>query len=375
MRKPMQARDRSQFRPSAIAEESQCIGGFARLPALIRQLAADPAVALSAAGLATDALDDSERRISYLALGRLMCKSVELTQCAHFGLLAGRMWHLSDLGLVGELMRHSPTVGEALRKLVLCQHLNSEAAVAFIREQASVVDLGCAVYGSSVTGIEQFCDAYLAAGVNFLRELCGPGWKPTEVFLPYAMPRDCLQYRLFFKVQPHFNAEFCALRFSASWMTKAVDGAEPARLRAAEQEATTVGQPSLIQQVSRALRILLLSGRSSGDDVANMLSMHRRTLNRRLKAQGTTFQMVLDRIRFDVASQLLGGSDISLDEVAAVLGYAGVSPFMRSFRRWTNTTPGRYRHASRQAKFSGDTLQFRPPFTGDNDRRLTAPSG
>ena len=71
--------------------------------------------------------------------------------------------------------------------------------------------------------------------------------------------------------------------------------------------------------------------------------MHRRTLNRRLKAQGTTFQIVLDQLRFEVACQLLSGSEISLDEVAAVLGYAGVSPFMRSFRRWADMTPGHWR--------------------------------
>src|SRR5690242_13797897 len=130
MRKSMQAHGPSQFRPSATPEDSQRVGAFAMLPALIRQLAADPAVALTAAGLAAEALVDPESRISYAALGRLMRESVELTQCAHFGLLAGRIWHLSDLGLVGELMRHSPTVGDALRKLVLCQHLNSEAVVA-----------------------------------------------------------------------------------------------------------------------------------------------------------------------------------------------------------------------------------------------------
>jgi AraC-like DNA-binding protein len=75
-----------------------------------------------------------------------------------------------------------------------------------------------------------------------------------------------------------------------------------------------------------------------------MLAMHRRTLNRRLKAEGTTFQQVLDNVRFTVARQLLSGSDVPLDDVAATLGYAGVNPFMRTFRRWTGTTPGRWRH-------------------------------
>jgi AraC-like DNA-binding protein len=228
---------------------------------------------------------------------------------------------------------------------VLYQHLNSESAVPFIRDAANVVDFGCAIYGGGLAGVAQFCDAYLAAGVNFLRELVGPGWTPSEVFLPHTSPEDCTQFRRFFKVQPRFNAEFCALRFPATWLDRPVEGADSTMLRMAEQRARAAGRPALIQQVSRALRILLLSGKSSGDDVAHMLSMHRRTLNRRLKEQGTTFQATLDELRFQVAAQLLAVSEISLDEVAAVLGYAGVSPFMRSFRRWTGTTPGRWRRS------------------------------
>ena len=119
-----------------------------------------------------------------------------------------------------------------------------------------------------------------------------------------------------------------------------------------------MGRPHLLQEVTRSLRILLLSGNSSGDDVASMLSMHRRTLNRRLKGLGTTFQTILDRLRFEIACQLLGSSEISLDEVAAALAYAGVSPFMRSFRRWAGTTPGRWRRMARRGALVGNGCSF-----------------
>jgi AraC-like DNA-binding protein len=101
-----------------------------------------------------------------------------------------------------------------------------------------------------------------------------------------------------------------------------------------------------VQNVFRAMRVLLLHGNSSGDDLAGMLSMHRRTLNRRLEAHGTTFREILDTVRFDVARQLLTDSHISLDDVADTLGYASVSPFMRSFQRWAGTTPARWRRAA-----------------------------
>jgi AraC-like DNA-binding protein len=82
-----------------------------------------------------------------------------------------------------------------------------------------------------------------------------------------------------------------------------------------------------------------LAEAASGDEVAKQLSMHRRTLDRRLKTEGTTFQEVLDEVRFEAACQLLDTARIPITEIAATLGYAETSAFSRAFRRWSGTTP------------------------------------
>jgi AraC-like DNA-binding protein len=341
---------------------TQRVGAFAALPALIQHLGTDPVALMIGAGLAPDSLDLAENRIPYSAFGRLFRAAAERTDCGHFGLLAGRLWHLADLGLLGDLMRNSATVGEALRTLVVYQHVDSEGGVPFVLERAGIVDVGYAIYFPGAEGTDQIYEAYLAAGFNFLRELCGGDWRPTEVFVAHAKPNDCRPYGLFFKVQPRFNADFCALRFPAHWMKRRVEGANPARLQAAQQQARAKGSAEFVQRVFRVLRILLLYGKSSGDDVAHMLSMHRRTLNRRLRAEGTTYQEILDQVRYEAARQLLAGSDVSLDDVAAVLGYAGVTQFTRTFRRWAGVSPGRWRHAARH-----DSSMVRPVIAGSAD--------
>jgi AraC-like DNA-binding protein len=169
------------------------------------------------------------------------------------------------------------------------------------------------------------------------------------VFLPHAVPVDTAPYRQFFRAPMRFNAEFCALRFPESVMNRPIEGADAARLRAALAEARAGGKAILVQGVYRTLRTLLLHGRSSGADVARVLMMHRRTLNRRLSAEGTTFQRVLDDVRFAVAKELLENSAVSMHDVAAALGYAGLAPFMRAFRRWSGTSPGEWRKSMRAA--------------------------
>ena len=123
--------------------------------------------------------------------------------------------------------------------------------------------------------------------------------------------------------------------------------ADPKLLRMVEEEAREKSGIDIVSRLRRALRMLLLAGKSSGDEVAQLLSMHRRTLNRQMMAHGTSFQKVLDEVRFEAACQLLDVTRIPLIEIAASLGYAEPSGFTRAFRRWSGTAPSRRR--------SGDT--------------------
>jgi len=327
---------------------TQRVGPLVALPELIRHLGGDPAVALSEAGLDPFALAHPENRIPYAAFVDVLARGAALTECEHFGLLAGRMFHLAGLGLVGELARNSATVGRALDAMTVYQHLNSEAGLVFVLKRGDYVDFGYAMYHSVVAGASHVYDASLATGMNIMTELCGPTWKPYEVFLPHAKPRDIAQHRAFFKVVPRFDAELCALRFPARDLARAVAGANLQFHHSAEHAARATGTPDFLQQVYRGLRRLMLENRHSGDDLALLLAMHRRTLNRRLKAEGTTFQHVLDDVRFEVARDLLSNSNVHLDDIAATLGYAAVTPFMRTFRRWSGTTPGLWRRSERE---------------------------
>lgn len=78
--------------------------------------------------------------------------------------------------------------------------------------------------------------------------------------------------------------------------------------------------------------------------VAAELGLTERSLRRRLSAEGTSYQALLDEVRSALARSLLGGrATIPVADVAARLGYADAAAFTHAFRRWTGTTPGAYR--------------------------------
>lgn len=192
-----------------------------------------------------------------------------------------------------------------------------------------------------------------------MRELCGAGWVPSEVLIAHAPPADTSPYRRLFRCPVRFDCELNALRFGTHWLERPVAGADRSALRELRRQADALVQPDLIDKLRRSLRVLLLTGVASGDAVAGLLAMHRRTLNRRLETLGTTFREVLDDVRHDAACELLAATQLPLDDVAAALGYAGVSPFTRAFRRRTGAAPGQWRREAKAGRVDAVELRGR----------------
>ena len=63
----------------------------------------------------------------------------------------------------------------------------------------------------------------------------------------------------------------------------------------------------------------------------------------RLRAHGVSFEQQLDRLRFDLAQQLLQHSAVSMTDIAVALNYANTSAFTRAFHRWSGSTPSTWR--------------------------------
>ena len=75
--------------------------------------------------------------------------------------------------------------------------------------------------------------------------------------------------------------------------------------------------------------------------------MSRRTLARKLAADGLTFDGIVDQLRSDLAARYLEERKLAIAQIAWLVGYRGVSPFTHACKRWTGETPGQIRAASR----------------------------
>jgi len=329
------------------------VGAALAIPATLRSLGADPAEVLAEAGFDLGLFADPNNMISFAARSRLLAYCAARTGCPHFGLLAGQQNGLHSLGLVGLLVKYSPDVGTALRNLARYTHLHVRGAAFGLAVDGGGASFSYDIYGPYIEGHDQTGDGAMAAYVNVMRELCGPEWKPVEVWFAHRKPADVGPFRRCFRVPLYFDAEQYALRFPAYWLNRRLPKSDSELLRLLRNQIDMLDAhygDDFPDRVRRVLRAALITGHVRAEAIATLFSMHSRSLNRRLNAFGTSFRQLLDEMRFEIARQMLEDSTMELGQIAGLLDYAAPRVFTRAFRRWSGTTPSQWRAAHKRTK-------------------------
>lgn len=183
--------------------------------------------------------------------------------------------------------------------------------------------------------------------------LLGPGNSPhradCELSWPWPQPPWHAAYAG--RLPPcHFNAAHASLHFPASWLTRPLEGAAPATLQLAQQACEgelALRAPSA--GLSVRVRALLEAGHTANtgyparEAVAAQLAMSLSTLKRQLAQEGASFSTLLDEVRLRQAQHLLEHATLTVQDVAARLGYQNTANFSRAFKQWTGQTPSAWR--------------------------------
>lgn len=350
MPRPTAKRQPIETMPAAALPPDISIAPLLSVPGLLREAGIDPAPLLAAAGIAASAFDDARTRVPFEAAARLLLDAARATRREDFGLLIAQRFEFASLGLLAMLMQRAPTVGDALRGLERHLHLHDRGAVVYLKtSQPAQAALGYAVHDAATPGIDLVYDASMSIAATMLRSLCGPQWRPLEVCLPHGRPQAPLAWRRCFGAPVHFDTTAAEVWFDAAWLAQRPPQADPAQqlelLRTAQQSEVAMALP-LAERARHVARALLMTNALTGEHVADALSLHSRTLRRRLAAEGTSLKAVASAARFDVARQLLRGTEVPLGEIAELLGYADLSAFVRAFRGWAKCPPGQWRAAA-----------------------------
>lgn len=325
------------------------IGALSEIPPVLRSFGADAERVLAEVGLSPEAMAP-DRLIDLDVLGALLQLCSERTACGHFGLLVGNQARPEHYGLVGELMRHSPTLGAAIIAWASNQHRFVRGSAIHLLNRGDTLIMTYRVHQANITGLPQIIDAAVAAGNAVLRNLSAA--VPSEVWLPRLPPMEPQAYRGVFGIKPRYDVSVGGLAYSRYTLDQPIPGADPDRHRLLDAEVRryrAVDVPNFADQVRRQLGARIATDMISKAEIARALGVHEREMSRRLNESGTTFRNLTNAARFEAACQLLANTDLPIRRIAEALQYGDASSFVKAFRRTGRLPPLAWRQRSRSA--------------------------
>ena len=146
-----------------------------------------------------------------------------------------------------------------------------------------------------------------------------------------------------------FNAAADEMTFSKNIRQFSVVGADPHlnKLLISYCEEAISYRPktraSFRSRVENVIATLLPHGKAHASEIARELGLSQRTFARRLAEEGLTFSEVFTNLRSDLANRHLADRDLTISQIAWLLGYRDVGAFSHAFKRWTGKAPGKAR--------------------------------
>jgi AraC-like DNA-binding protein len=320
----------------------QAIAGFA-------VIGVDVDAVLAEAGMTREDLDELPPRVPISWSAKLWAAAEKVSGRDDLGVSLARLVQPEMYDVTGYVVRHSPTLGDAIRKLTRYGRIMGEG----IDVQLEVDGERATIRQPPLPGHAehpQITQCFLAALGLIARQLTGEHLVPLEVHFMHPEPTNAQALRQLFEGPLHFNAPYNGMVFDVAYLELPVLGHDR-RLgeiltRQADQLLEQLpDRGGFVRRVQELLTEELNGGNPNADHIASRLQLSTRTLSRRLKACGTSHQTLLDQLRHELATRYLRNTEMDVSEVAFVLGFSDASALNRAFKRWAGMTPTEYRRS------------------------------
>ena len=297
--------------------------------------------------LAGTGIDLSLDRVTYQQRIDQLSNMLDLLGMDGAWLESPRTVSISDYGLLGYAMMSSATLEQAVQIAVKYHKLaGAMFELAFdVDGDEAVLRIDHLLPGGRVG---QYTVEELFAGISrLIGLLLGRDHKPSRILLNYEAPEYAEKHLQCFRCPVIFDQPSCQYRFSREELAESLAEADANTARICEESCRKLLSQMEIEDdiISRICHLLLSTPGEFPklDAVANKLSLGARTLRRRLNDLGTSYQRILDDVRRELAIEYLRTTNLTVQEIAELLGYSEVTNFRRAFLRWVELSPYQYR--------------------------------
>jgi AraC-like DNA-binding protein len=317
---------------------------------ILLQYAASQGINLALDKTAFRGLENLDDRVPIEQLAILWDEIVRRSGDANFGLHLGEAsGRLSSGGILFAMMMNCATVESALEVLARYHHLATD----FIRLRLWVLDdryyCTLEVTDSEPLLDRHFVDTLLCSLVFPIQRLTHGKVKPVAIHFMHACPADISEHRRIFDCPLKYGYNRNEIVLRRADLAQPVFQANVPLLDSLEQYAQEMldrlyPPDTWADKVAKKIKKRLMRGENTTlDGVAKELLLSPRHLQNKLKNEGMAYQLLLDQVKKEMALKYLDDLQMTVCDIAFLLGFSEQSAFNHAFKRWTGITPGCYR--------------------------------
>lgn len=302
-------------------------------------------------------LNSDSTKVSDIQISSLWKHAIYLAKDPHFGLHFGESLQLAALGIVGEIIKSSHTVGEGIKLAVsltpgITDLIHTELDVS---EESFTIRLISTKEAdeSSAFLSRQIADMLIVFAVHELDGLVLEKICPLAVTLPYPAS-EIYEYIRVLRCSDYKQTAYYSLTFDRRyWDLPLLSSNHEMQAFLLQQiikkeNQTDQTSEGLSKRVYQYLKTQPYLGMPTLEEVASNFNTTPRTMQRKLKQEGKSFQDITSDIRRSLAIEYVSSGRYQIKEIAHLLGYNEVSAFSRAFKRWTGSSPVGFQEHSKR---------------------------
>jgi len=314
---------------------------------ILESCGVEPAPVFREAGLDPRRWNETDARFDDESLDLAWLRAVDLTGDPCLGLHAARFINPGSLHALGFAWLVSDSLHDALARLVRYFDMISNGVGLELSVSGDTCRLAIDRMLFMHSALPYRMDAFWAALIAMCRMSLSADFAPTSLTLSRPAPPCAADFYGLFRCPIDFAAPRDAMTFARDAVEQPLPTANRILARTNERVIADYlarfHADSFPDRVRTRLIELLPGGAYNELTVAQSLNVSRRTLQRRLAADGTSFKVLLDEARHELAVRYIGEQRMSIKEASYLLGFGEPGNFTRAFKRWTGEAPSRFR--------------------------------
>jgi AraC-like DNA-binding protein len=319
-------------------------------PDLVEELGGDPKLLLARVGLDAENFSDGNADATYRQWIHLIELAAVELQCSDFGMRLAKRQGGGMFGPLGLVMKNSKTFGDALRYVGEHTYAHSLAARVWLKRRESTWFAGHDILLDRIPDKRQALEQILLAGHLAAMEITGGRARVRRVHFRHQAVSPLRLYRRYFGCEIRFGQNEDGVVFSELDLASPIvdsDAQVYARAISFIDAKFTRHRPPLDAQVRGVIMQSLGTDRCRNERIAAELNLHPKTMQRALKANGTSFQKIKDEVRRDLLLYYLTQTKIDFARLSERLGFTEQSVMTRYCNRWFLMPPTKLRAQGR----------------------------